>query len=215
MYLKELEPELREPEPGEEVDAHTSQKRRGGFVIYTVHSAPSLHSLPHKSRDLSTNPWASLTFWWKPVERQVRVEGRMQKVSQAQTQRYFDTRVRGSRIGAWSSLQSEVLYPNSTADRTREPGAINVKDVETAPDEDDGRAGLEARVRENEERFKDTDQIPVPPFWGGLRLIPERLEFWQGRETRLHDRFRYERVAKQGVEDEVDGWEWRIERLSP
>lgn len=131
---------------------------------------------------MASNPYAALTFWWREAERQVRVEGLVQRVPHAQAQAYFDTRVRGSRIGAWASRQSEVL---------------------------ESREQLEERVREVEKRFEGQEKIPCPEFWGGIRILPESVEFWQGRESRLHDRFRYVREEKD------DNNNWRIERLSP
>jgi pyridoxamine 5'-phosphate oxidase len=140
------------------------------------------------------NPWAALTFWWQPLERQVRVEGRVERVPAAEGQAYFDTRARGSRVGAWASRQSSVLRAAPTAE---------------SPD-DDGRAVLDGWVAEAEARFRDAgDQIPIPDFWGGIRVVPERVEFWQGRTSRLHDRFVYDRVAGGG------GGGWTLERLSP
>ena len=122
------------------------------------------------------------------MERQVRVEGVAERLSGTESQVYYDTRARGSKVGAWASAQSEVLTPQGEGD--------------------DGRGKLEEHVRDVEERFKDTKdgEIPVPPFWGGLRIVPDMIEFWQGRESRLHDRFRYVGDGKGG---------WRIERLSP
>lgn len=156
-----------------------------GFVVYSNFGTSG------KGRDLETNPWASLTFWWEALERQVRVEGRTERLSKEESQKYFDTRVKGSRIGAWASRQSAVL----TGDDVK----------------DDGRKLLEEWYKEEEERFKDTENIPVPDFWGGLRIVPESIEFWQGRENRLHDRFLYERVP---IGD--DKWTaWKLERLSP
>lgn len=119
------------------------------------------------------------------MERQVRVEGGCERLSGEESQAYFDTRVRGSRVGAWASEQSSVLG-----------------------EEEGGREVLERRVREVEARFEGEERIPVPEFWGGMRVVPEVVEFWQGRESRLHDRFRYTR--DEGVEGG-----WRIERLSP
>lgn len=166
VYMKELDPR--------------------GFVVY------SNFGTSRKARDLESNPWASLVFWWEALERQVRVEGRAERLSREESQRYYDTRVRGSRLGAWASRQSAVLVPQEGA----------------GDDGDDGRAQLQRWVDETEERFKGTEEIPVPEFWGGLRIVPERVEFWQGRENRLHDRFVYEKV--EGEEDK-----WTLERLSP
>lgn len=153
-----------------------------GFVVY------SNFGTSRKARDLESNPHASLVFWWEALERQVRVEGRAERLPAEESQRYFDTRVRGSRVGAWASRQSAVLSPEGG--------------------EDDGRAQLRRWVGEAEERFAGTEDIPVPEFWGGLRIVPERVEFWQGRENRLHDRFVYEKV--EGQEDK-----WTLDRLSP
>lgn len=153
----------------------------GGFVVYTNLGTS------RKAADLATNPHASLVFWWEALQRQVRVEGPTERITRDQSQAYYDTRVRGSRIGAWASRQSQVLPP-------REGGG-----------DDDGRAKLEEWVAEAEDRFKGQEQIPVPEFWGGLRIKPERVEFWQGRESRLHDRFVYEK----------EGEGWKLERLSP
>ncbi|KAF2010085.1 pyridoxamine 5'-phosphate oxidase [Aaosphaeria arxii CBS 175.79] len=144
-----------------------------GFVIY------SNWETSRKAADVASNPQAALTFWWRELERQVRVEGRVERLTAEESQVYYDTRIRASRIGAWASPQSKVL---------------------------DGREELERRVKEVEERFEGQEKIPVPEFWGGLRVIPEVVEFWQGRQSRLHDRFRY---TKQ-----EDG-EWNIERLGP
>ncbi|KAL2023065.1 hypothetical protein VTK56DRAFT_3975 [Thermocarpiscus australiensis] len=165
-----------------------------GFVIYSNFGTSG------KARDLfgsadgssTGNPWASLVFWWEPLERQVRVEGKASRISAAESQLYFDTRARGSRIGAWASRQSTVL-----------------KADERLPD-DDGRAMLESWVKETEAKFEGVEPIPVPDFWGGLRIVPERFEFWQGRQNRLHDRFVYERVRGENGEDK-----WTLERLSP
>ncbi|KAF3055905.1 putative pyridoxamine 5'-phosphate oxidase [Daldinia childiae] len=170
VYLKELDAE--------------------GFVIY------SNFGTSKKAQDLATNPWASLTFWWEDLERQVRVEGRANRLTREESQKYFDTRVRGSRIGAWSSRQSQVLKP------TRGEGD---------EEEDDGRKILDEWVKETEKKFEGEESIPVPDFWGGLRIIPEYVEFWQGRQNRLHDRFVYDKKisTEEGVE------EWSLERLSP
>ncbi|KAM3469658.1 hypothetical protein MY8738_010041 [Beauveria namnaoensis] len=163
---------------------------RGGFVIY------SNFGTSRKAADLATNPHAALCFYWSPLQRQVRVEGVAARLSAEESQVYFDTRARGSRIGAWSSRQSAVL----------EPTAAQNGDGDGDGD-DDGRAQLEGWVAETEKRFDGQDKIPVPPFWGGLRIVPSRVEFWQGRDSRLHDRFVYER--------ENENAEWVLSRLSP
>lgn len=150
-----------------------------GFVIYSNWGSSG------KAADVASNPRASLAFWWREMERQVRVEGTCERMSAQESQVYFDTRIRGSRVGAWASEQSRVLG-----------------------EEDGGREVLERRVRDVEARFEGEERIPVPEFWGGMRVLPEVVEFWQGRESRLHDRFRYTR--DEGVEGG-----WRIERLSP
>lgn len=152
-----------------------------GWVIY------SNWGTSRKARDIGSNPYASLCFWWKPLERQVRVEGPCERLSDEESQVYYDTRAKGSRIGAWASQQSSILAPN---------GAV---------DGDDGRQVLEQQVKDVEKRFEGTDEIPVPSFWGGLRVKPEMVEFWQGRDSRLHDRFKYTK----------DGDGWKLERLSP
>ena len=109
----------------------------------------------------------------------------MVRLSSDDSQMYFGLRARGSRIGAWASEQSTML-----------------------PEESGGREVLERRVKDVERRFEGIEDIPVPHFWGGLRVVPDMVEFWQGRESRLHDRFKY--VRDEGV---ADGW--KIERLSP
>jgi len=180
-----------------------------GFVLYsnfgTSRKAADLFGDGGAQDGSQGNPWASLVFWWEALERQVRVEGRAERLSTEESQAYFATRVRGSRIGAWSSRQSAVLKP--------QPGAAEAGDAA-----DDGRAQLEGWVRETEERFAGSDDIPCPPFWGGLRIVPERVEFWQGRQNRLHDRFVYDKVdAQDGKGESARGQQiqWTLERLSP
>jgi pyridoxamine 5'-phosphate oxidase len=130
-----------------------------------------------KGREIAANPKAALLFWWPPQGRQVRFEGAIEPVAAAEADAYFATRPRGSQIGAWASAQSEVV-----ADR----------------------AALDAAEQKIAARFGD-GTVPRPPFWGGYRLVPQCVEFWQGRINRLHDRLRYTRR----------GATWELERLAP
>ena len=130
-----------------------------------------------KGSELEDNPRAALVLHWKELERQVRITGPVERTSIEDSEAYFRSRPIGSRLGAWVSHQSAVI-PSRTA--------------------------LEAGLAEVEERFAD-GEVPLPPYWGGYRVRPETIEFWQGRESRLHDRIRYLR----------SGEAWRIERLAP
>jgi pyridoxamine 5'-phosphate oxidase len=141
-----------------------------GFVFYTNYGS-------RKADELGDNPAAALVFWWPPLQRQVRIEGTVERVPGQESEAYFRTRSLGSRLGAWASHQSQVIA---------------------------GRDELERRLQELAERYRDGD-VPLPPFWGGYRLHPEVIEFWQNRPNRLHDRLRYRRVAGS----------WTMERLSP
>lgn len=134
-----------------------------------------------KGAELQANPRASLVFGWLPLERQVVVVGDVEPMSREETEEYFRSRPRGAQLGAWASRQSAVLA---------------------------SRDELERRRAELDERFAD-GEVPLPPFWGGLRVVPRTVEFWQGRRDRLHDRHRYRR-------DDADGAaRWVVERLSP
>ncbi len=133
-----------------------------------------------KAADLAANPACALAFVWPALARQVRVAGRAEQLSAEESAAYFATRPRGSRLGAWASPQSEVI---------------------------ESRQALDDRMAELEARFAGTDDIPLPPFWGGYVVVPERLEFWEGRSDRLHDRHRYRRSAP--------GQPWLAERLAP
>lgn len=142
-----------------------------GFVFYTNYTS-------RKGQELARTPFAALVFWWADLERQVRIEGAVEKVAAQESDAYFHSRPRGSRLGAWASDQSQVV-----ADR----------------------AAMEERLRTLEEKYRD-QEIPRPPHWGGYRLIPSVIEFWQGRPNRLHDRLRYVRQEDN---------HWLIERLAP
>jgi pyridoxamine 5'-phosphate oxidase len=141
-----------------------------GFVFYTNYAS-------RKGAELEARPAAALTFFWKELERQVRVEGAIEKVSAAESDEYFASRPLGSRIGAWASTQSATI---------------------------ESRQWLEARVKAAEAQHGGSP--PRPPHWGGFRVIPDWLEFWQGRQSRLHDRIAYTRGAGGG---------WQVTRLSP
>jgi pyridoxamine 5'-phosphate oxidase len=132
-----------------------------------------------KGRELTANPRAALLFHWEKLGRQVRVEGAVQRVSREETETYVRSRPRGSQLSALASPQSQVV---------------------------EGREELEALVEELTARYASTEELPAPDNWGGFRVSPERIEFWQHRNDRLHDRLRYTQTADGG---------WVIERLAP
>jgi pyridoxamine 5'-phosphate oxidase len=142
-----------------------------GLVFFTNYES-------HKGRELTENPVAAVVFYWQPLGQQIRVAGRVERVSQEESFAYFSSRHRGSRLGAWASRQSEPL---------------------------ETRQELLSRVEELDQRYPD-DDIPLPPHWGGYRILPDMFEFWESRESRLHDRFRYHRQS--------DG-SWTVQRLQP
>ncbi len=136
------------------------------------------HVVGRKAEELRRVPYAAMTFHWNELIRQVRIEGRVDPMPREEAEAYFATRSRGSQIGAWASHQSQPL---------------------------ESRAAFMARYREYQQQFRGRP-VPLPPHWGGFRLVPDTYEFWQGRPYRLHDRFRYERTP--------DG-RWIIQRLYP
>lgn len=141
-----------------------------GFVFFTNYRSK-------KGQNLEVNPWASLVFWWGELERQVRIEGRVEKITPAESDQYFSSRPLGSQYGAWASPQSQVVAS---------------RDI------------LEQNLAQVMQKY-NKDNIPRPDHWGGYRVIPHAIEFWQGRENRLHDRLYYR------LEDN----QWIRERLAP
>ena len=143
-----------------------------GFVWYTNYASI-------KGRALEENPKASLIFLWLDLQRQIRIEGEVQKLDPTASLKYFQSRPRGSQIGAWASPQSEIISD---------------------------RSELEENVAAIEKKFSSVDKLPLPPHWGGYCLSPNKMEFWQGRRSRLHDRISYQK-------DELNAW--NSVRLAP
>jgi pyridoxamine 5'-phosphate oxidase len=142
-----------------------------GFVFFSNYESK-------KAKEINENPFAALLFFWEPLERQVRIVGRVEKTTVAESFQYFRSRPIDSQLGAWASQQSSEISARSL---------------------------LEKAFGEMLEKFKN-GQIPLPPFWGGYRVIPDEFEFWQGRTSRLHDRIQYRKQT---------GNDWKITRLSP
>lgn len=142
-----------------------------GFVFYTNYNS-------RKGQELIANPHAALVFWWAQLERQVRITGSVEKISAQESDEYFHSRPFKSRLGAWTSNQSEIVSSRQT---------------------------LEQRLQQLQAKYEDLE-VPRPPHWGGFRVIPAEIEFWQGRSSRLHDRLLYSKNNDST---------WKIERLSP
>ena len=143
-----------------------------GFIFYSNYES-------RKGQHLAENPYASLTFLWLPLHRQVRIEGEVLKLEKAQSEKYFQSRPIGSQIGAWASPQSQPIPSRSI---------------------------LEDKVVELGKKYLGKDKLPCPDFWGGYKVKPTLIEFWQGRSNRLHDRIQYKR-DQNGI--------WEINRLAP
>ena len=153
-----------------------------GFVWYTNYQS-------RKSMELEKNPYASLTFWYGDLERSIRIEGEVQKVSIEESTKYFHSRPRGSQIGAWSSSQSQPIA---------------------------NREVLDAQEVATKAKFQDSEIIPLPLHWGGFRLKPNKIEFWKGRESRMHDRILFELCDKyddNNILSNVNNW--KRSRLQP
>lgn len=161
----------------------------GNFIFFTNLDTS------RKARDLTTNSHVALVFHWGHCGRQVRVEGVVKECTDEDRRKYFSLTTRRSRIASWTSSQSEGLQPAES----------------TSGDGDDGRFQLERRAAEMEKRFAGIDDVPMPDNWGVLQIVPARVEFWQSRKSRLHDRFVYE---WEGSEENENG-KWIIARLSP
>ncbi len=142
-----------------------------GFVFYTNYNSK-------KGKELEENPFAAMVFCWLDLERQIRIEGKIEKLSEEASDQYFQSRPKGSQIGAWASPQSEIITDRSL---------------------------LENNVEALKKKYENADALPRPPHWGGYRLVPDVVEFWQGRSSRLHDRINYQ----------LEGGEWKLERLAP
>ncbi|KAI6039313.1 hypothetical protein EDC04DRAFT_2868010 [Pisolithus marmoratus] len=158
------------------------QLDKRGFVFYTNYTS-------RKSKELEENPNAALLFFWREMSRQVRIVGRVEKMSREENEAYFKGRPAGSQLGAWASKQSSVIGENDLA----------------------------IRLKKFHERFGGTEDadvgdIPTPEFWGGWRVIPNEMEFWLGKPSRLHDRIRYHRLDGSASDEEP---RWNIDRLSP
>lgn len=142
-----------------------------GFIFYTNYKSD-------KAKEIAANSNVSLLFLWKKMQRQIRISGKVRKISKEKSEAYFHSRPKGSQIGAWVSPQSQVISDKSMLDKRKE---------------------------ELIEKYKDADKLPLPDFWGGYIVVPNKMEFWQGRPNRLHDRLRYN----------LDTGQWKIDRVAP
>ncbi len=143
-----------------------------GFTFFTNYAS-------RKGDEMEENPFVALTFFWKKLHRQVRIEGRVEKLPTDISEAYFQSRPRGSQVGAWASPQSNVI---------------------------ENRKMLTDLVEDVQKKHEGSEVLPLPPFWGGYNVVPERIEFWQGQASRLHDRFLYEKMQSGG---------WKVSRLAP
>lgn len=143
-----------------------------GFIFYTNYAG-------RKAVEIEQNPNGALLFLWLELHRQVRIEGRIEKVSKETSEKYFQSRPKDSQIGAWASPQSQVI---------------------------ENRSVLESKVAKLTKKYRDAEHLPLPDFWGGYRVVPKMVEFWQGQPNRLHDRIRYSKEKKGN---------WKKERLAP
>ncbi len=143
-----------------------------GFVFYTNYES-------HKAQELEENPYAAMVFCWLELERQVRISGKVEKISREASLAYYQSRPKGSQIGAWASPQSKVIGD---------------------------RKVLEDKVEALQQEYAAADSLPIPPHWGGYLLRPDEVEFWQGRTSRLHDRFSFQLT---------EGGTWTVDRLAP
>jgi pyridoxamine 5'-phosphate oxidase len=146
--------------------------RDNSFVFYTNYNS-------QKGQELSENPYAALVFNWLTLEKQIRISGKVRPLDRADSEAYFQSRPKGSQIGAWASPQSQII---------------------------EDRQLLEDNVENLKTQYAEAEQLPCPPHWGGFEVLPDEIEFWQGRSSRLHDRIVYRK--------ESDG-SWKIERLAP
>lgn len=170
------------PEPNAMVLATVGERPHARTVLLKVHDDAGFtfytNRTSRKGRDLASDPRCCAVFPWFAMGRQVTVEGAVRALTTPESEPYFHSRERGSQLGAWASRQSSVLS---------------------------SRAELDARLEELSRRWPEGTEVPMPDFWGGYLIVPETVEFWQSRPSRLHDRLRYKR----------SGTEWVIERLSP